>query len=53
MGTLAAAFALAGIAVACYGTWLGLQQHRLRQRLDTLEALVGDERAHQSRSRAA
>jgi CcmD family protein len=53
MGTLATAFAVAGIAVVCYLTWLGLQQHRLRQRLDTLEALVGEERAHESWSRAA
>jgi hypothetical protein len=53
MGTLATAFALAGIAVACYGMWLGLEQHRLRQRLDAVEEVLGEEKADESRSRAA
>jgi len=52
MGTLATAFALAGIAIAGYGAWLGWEQHRLHQRLDALEALRGEESV-QSRSRAA
>jgi hypothetical protein len=53
MSTLATAFALAGIAIACYGIWLALEQHRLSRRLDTLEGLVGKESAHDSQSRAA
>jgi CcmD family protein len=53
MGTLATAFALAGIAIAGYLIWLGREQHRLRQRLDALEAVVGDDRACEPRSRAA
>ena len=53
MGTLATAFALAGIAVACYGVWLGLQQYRLRQRVEALEALISQEQVHESQSRAA
>jgi hypothetical protein len=53
MFTLAAAFALAWTAVASYGMWLGLQQHRLGQRLEALEALDGQEESCQTRSRAA
>jgi len=53
MGTLAAAFAIALTAVVSYVTWLGLQHHRLRQRLEALETAVGDEKTRRPRSRAA
>ena len=38
MSTLATAFALSWTAVAAYTTWLELQNRRLAQRLDDLEA---------------
>jgi CcmD family protein len=53
MGTLAAAFALAWSAVASYVMWLGLQQHRLRRRLDALKAMVSDENDSRPYSSAA
>lgn len=59
MLTLASAFALAWVAVAFYGLWLGLQQHQLRQRLDALETqdmlepLGAGEESCRPRSRAA
>ena len=56
MVTLATAFALAWASVAFYGMWLGLEQHRLRQRLDaleTLDELDGEEEPGLPRSRAA
>jgi CcmD family protein len=53
MGTLATAFALAGIAIACYATWLGREQQRLRRRLDALEAMAPEESDHKPLSRAA
>ena len=53
MGTLATAFALAGIAVIAYCCWLAREQHRLGERLDALEAKAGDEAPCQSQSRAA
>jgi len=53
MGTLATAFALAGIAIAGYGAWLGWEQYRLNWRLDALEALAREECVRQPSSRAA
>jgi len=53
MVTLATAFALAWAAVAFYAMWLGLQQHRVRRRLDALEELDGEEESCRPRSRAA
>jgi|GEM_PF-5456263 len=53
MVTLATAFALAWAAVAFYAMWLGLQQHRIRRRLDALEELNGEEESCRPRSRAA
>ena len=53
MGTLAAAFALAWTAVAFYVMWLGLEQHRLRQRLDALAAIDEEENQFGAHSRAA
>jgi hypothetical protein len=53
MSTLATAFALAGIAVSAYTIWLALEQHRLRQRLDALEAQTAEEASCRPRSRAA
>ena len=43
MGTLAAAFAIMFAAVVSYVTWLARQHHRLRLRLDALEAATKPE----------
>lgn len=53
MGTLAAAFALAWTAVASYVMWLGLEQHRLRRRLDALQALQDEDKESRPHARAA
>jgi hypothetical protein len=53
MSTLATAFALAWTAVSIYLSWLGLQNRRLAQRLDALEAAAGAKSGTQSHSRAA
>jgi CcmD family protein len=53
MGTLAAAFAITFSAVVSYVTWLARQHHRLRLRLDALEAAVGAEETRRPQSRAA
>jgi CcmD family protein len=53
MGTLAAAFALAWTAVAFYVMWLGLEQHRLRRRLDALQAVQDEDKEFRPRTRAA
>ena len=53
MSTLATAFALAWMAVAAYLGWLGLQNRRLAQRLDALEAPGSDKADACPHSRAA
>ena len=53
MVTLAITFGLGWAAVAFYAMWLGLQQHRLRRRLDALEVHDGEEESGRPRSRAA
>jgi len=53
MSALATAFVLAWTAVAAYVSWLGLQNRRLAQRLDALEAAARDKTDSQLQSRAA
>jgi hypothetical protein len=53
MTTLAVAFALAWSAVTIYLGWLGLQNHRLADRLHALEAAAKHESVRQIHSRAA
>jgi hypothetical protein len=53
MSTLATAFGLAGIAVAAYATWLAREQHRLRRRLEALEAQTAEDAPCRPRSHAA
>jgi CcmD family protein len=53
MSTLATAFVLAWTAVAAYVSWLGLQNRRLAQRLDALEAAASDESDAHHHSKAA
>jgi CcmD family protein len=48
MGTLVAAYSIVWLAVAVYVAWLGLQQRRLRRRVDALHDHV--ERATTERS---